>query len=1291
MAWQQEDLQSAASAWVQLSAQHQRQHQLQDPTVYLTGSLEGYPDAAGVKLATQLATAPVAATFFPQAYTQGITLYEPFGGLCAGLEMVLRNGFRVAQYYYSDTDAVSQRIAYHRLRQLQCRYPDQLPLSAIQAAFSTMPMDVRAVTTSHLQHAMQQAAAEQWLVVGGWPCQDFSLAGPGRGLAGSRSKLLHELVGIIGSLQQLCSMQHLPPPAYVLENVGIQYHRQSSIAQHDFSVVCGMVGQPVFLDAAQLGSLAHRPRNFWSNLCSPWQLREALRCAERPAGRTVELALQPGRQAQPVQRPDRAPQYPCNWPGQSRAAWPTLMGRRQSYAFRPGQPGAVQDSSSGQPVWAEPSALEREIALGYLPGSTAAQGLTDGQRCSALGQCMDANTLQALMAVSKAVWFRSARTQPGVPFASALPAASHYYSGLCSQSPSAGWVSPNWAAEVAASAATGAPAGTVSPGQCQPLPGHPPPLRCRKQAGGCPDSSSIHPASLAAAAASLEQQHGDSGEIWLDHPALAALRSGSVPADLSAADKHRVRQRLQLYSWQDAQQGAVLVRHMPDGSTRVVPDPSARPALVVEQHVRCGHFGVRRTAAMLQTKYWWRGLRTDVQQLLRRCEHCSRVQAAFNAKPAELYPIPISSMGFRWHVDLAGPLPLTNRKHSYVMVAVEAFSKHLEAVPMPDKTADTVAFALLQHVIAKFGAPGQVVTDNGAEFGGAFAKLLSDCHIDHCHTSPGHPQANGQAEKAVCIVKTALRKMVDTSHEPHNWDLDLAWLCLGYRCTPHSSSGFSPYELLYARPVVIPPAALEMASQPLDYDSPDLAADDLDIRRKRLQRHCPMALENLAIAQHRDQRRYLQVRQPDYKPPSPRFEAGDFVYTRQQQRNSSLQPRARPAIYRVLEVRPSGVLLLQGRCGGTFEEHMVHCAPCHLPGIDPTIDPQLAVDLESIVCEVCETDQQPDLLLLCDYCNQGYHTHCLEPPLTGVPAGVWLCPVCISNNVAVADAEQQAAQRAEAARRAGQPNIFPAVAGKAADLKAQALHERLVCKPFTDPATKQQRSFWGRLHYRGGQYRPFYFRVLYEDGDEEDCRMADIQRYVMPASTALPAGVSLPAFVAAGAMLEQYQRHYSTQCMLRDRHLALQQLAAGALPQQLPVPATVVPAAALQQLQQLFSFRFAQELLDPVTQSLQLLQWAQRLPVAPVPVGSQPPTSGAAVIFMAPEAQQLSSSLAAALHMGPALLCCYFPVPILPQGLRHSFAVLQPQQRAQAIPTEGGLWLAVAPGPCNLRLWRQLG
>ncbi|KZR98960.1 Uncharacterized protein APZ42_005382, partial [Daphnia magna] len=60
------------------------------------------PDAYGVCATEQLCTAVIGPAFLETASAEGIVLYEPFGGLCAGLDAVLASGIAVHQYYYSD-------------------------------------------------------------------------------------------------------------------------------------------------------------------------------------------------------------------------------------------------------------------------------------------------------------------------------------------------------------------------------------------------------------------------------------------------------------------------------------------------------------------------------------------------------------------------------------------------------------------------------------------------------------------------------------------------------------------------------------------------------------------------------------------------------------------------------------------------------------------------------------------------------------------------------------------------------------------------------------------------------------------------------------------------------------------------------------------------------------------------------------------------------------------------------------------------------------------------------------
>jgi len=47
-------------------------------------------------------------------------------------------------------------------------------------------------------------------------------------------------------------------------------------------------------------------------------------------------------------------------------------------------------------------------------------------------------------------------------------------------------------------------------------------------------------------------------------------------------------------------------------------------------------------------------------------------------------------------------------------------------------------------------------------------------------------------------------------------------------------------------------------------------------------------------------------------------------------------------------------------------------------------------------CEVCERGDNDELMLLCDGCDDAYHTYCLRPALADIPPGDWRCPRCIS-------------------------------------------------------------------------------------------------------------------------------------------------------------------------------------------------------------------------------------------------------------------------------------------------------
>ena len=56
-------------------------------------------------------------------------------------------------------------------------------------------------------------------------------------------------------------------------------------------------------------------------------------------------------------------------------------------------------------------------------------------------------------------------------------------------------------------------------------------------------------------------------------------------------------------------------------------------------------------------------------------------------------------------------------------------------------------------------------------------------------------------------------------------------------------------------------------------------------------------------------------------------------------------------------------------------------------------------NIYTMVCELCKGGHREDKIILCDKCDRGCHMFCLQPPLTDVPEGEWICPLCVAEEV----------------------------------------------------------------------------------------------------------------------------------------------------------------------------------------------------------------------------------------------------------------------------------------------------
>ncbi|XP_068466373.1 uncharacterized protein [Phaseolus vulgaris] len=98
----------------------------------------------------------------------------------------------------------------------------------------------------------------------------------------------------------------------------------------------------------------------------------------------------------------------------------------------------------------------------------------------------------------------------------------------------------------------------------------------------------------------------------------------------------------------------------------------------------CGsHIGGRALATRtIRAGYYWPTMREDCKRYAQRCKQCQEHADWHKAPPEELKSIYSPWPFHTWGIDILGPFPLVIRQMKYLVVAVEYFTKWIEAEPV---------------------------------------------------------------------------------------------------------------------------------------------------------------------------------------------------------------------------------------------------------------------------------------------------------------------------------------------------------------------------------------------------------------------------------------------------------------------------------------------------------------------------------------------------------------------------------------------------------------------------------
>jgi len=164
-------------------------------------------------------------------------------------------------------------------------------------------------------------------------------------------------------------------------------------------------------------------------------------------------------------------------------------------------------------------------------------------------------------------------------------------------------------------------------------------------------------------------------------------------------------------------------------------------------------------------------------------------------------------------MDYVGPVPQSESGNKYFLVLTDLFSKFVVTKAVPDNTSTTAAKFLLYDVFMIYGVPYQIITDNGQHFSSSlYESLLKLTRCCHIKTTTYNPKANGQCERHNATLVPNLVALSNNSRS--NWDDKLLATTFNYNTTQHTSTGYSPFELMFARSPRFP---ADLSSPPLSH------------------------------------------------------------------------------------------------------------------------------------------------------------------------------------------------------------------------------------------------------------------------------------------------------------------------------------------------------------------------------------------------------------------------------------------------------------------------------------------
>ena len=185
-----------------------------------------------------------------------------------------------------------------------------------------------------------------------------------------------------------------------------------------------------------------------------------------------------------------------------------------------------------------------------------------------------------------------------------------------------------------------------------------------------------------------------------------------------------------------------------EGAVYIPHNPTIRNEILRVNHDdpwQGGHFGERRTKAIITRHYWWPQMVADILKYIKTCDICQRMKVPRHKPYGLLSPLPVpeepwQDISLDYIVGLP-PSARDGRAYDAILVIVDRYSKMVRFLLCRGTTnAPDLARMIINEIVSKYGAPRSIVSDRDTTFTSTYWGTL--CYYlatRRCFSTAFHP------------------------------------------------------------------------------------------------------------------------------------------------------------------------------------------------------------------------------------------------------------------------------------------------------------------------------------------------------------------------------------------------------------------------------------------------------------------------------------------------------------------------------------------------------------------------